>query len=128
MKKQRLTKTEQAARFACTVISTAGHGKFRIVWVRSRTWGSNPNVQHHGTTIGRASGCGYDKESAALADALRFLGTTEEEQRAIWTTQGAGVSSLQRELEKQGWRLTQTYSGQNEDGYTIERVEKGETE
>jgi hypothetical protein len=90
--------------------------------VRSRTWGSNPNVQHYGITIGRASGCGYDKESAALADALRFIGTTEEEQRDIWATSGAGVSSLQRELEKQGWKLTRTYSGQNEDGYTIGRI------
>ena len=121
-------KTERAAIAVCERIRANGTGAICIVWVRSRTWGSNPNVQHYGTTIGRASGCGYNKESAALADALRFLGTTEEEQRAIWTTSGAGVSSLQCELEKQGWTLTRTYSGQNEDGYTIERIKKGATE
>lgn len=45
-----------------------------INWVKSRTWGYNP----HATittdlgeiTEGRASGCGYDKESAAIAEAL----------------------------------------------------------
>lgn len=44
-------------------------------WVRSRTWGNNPHteiyVQGEGTLEGRASGCGYDKESAAFASAAK---------------------------------------------------------
>lgn len=46
------------------------------VWrVYSRTWGSNPhcnawNDAEPGETYGTASGCGYDKESAAIAQAL----------------------------------------------------------
>lgn len=50
-----------------------------VEWVRSRTWGANPTAtvqaydqrgQYIGTYTGHASGCGYDKESAAVADAL----------------------------------------------------------
>lgn len=44
-------------------------------WVRSRTWGSNPHtevyVQGVGYYDGSASGCGYDKESAAFASAAK---------------------------------------------------------
>lgn len=48
-----------------------------IEWARSRTWGKNPTstAQAYGghtmqKTRGHASGCGYDKESAAIAEAL----------------------------------------------------------
>lgn len=44
-----------------------------IDWIRNRTWGYNPNVKLHtncGTYCGSASGCGYDKESAAVAETL----------------------------------------------------------
>ena len=44
-----------------------------VDWVRSRTWGHNPHVEvrtNTGTYSGTASGCGYDKESAAIAEAF----------------------------------------------------------
>lgn len=44
-----------------------------VDWVRSRTWGYNPHVEvrtNTGTYYGTASGCGYNKESAAIADAF----------------------------------------------------------
>lgn len=44
-----------------------------VEWVRSRTWGANPNATVEGAqsrTYGKASGCGYDKESAAIAYAM----------------------------------------------------------
>ena len=44
-----------------------------VDWVRSRTWGYNPHVEvrtNTGTYYGTASGCGYDKESTAIAEAL----------------------------------------------------------
>lgn len=44
-----------------------------VDWVRSRTWGNNPRAEvrtNTGVFTGTASGCGYDKESAAIADAL----------------------------------------------------------
>lgn len=47
-----------------------------VEWKRNATWGSNPtatatvNYDFNHTTEGRASGCGYDKESAAIATAV----------------------------------------------------------
>lgn len=44
-----------------------------VEWVRSKTWGYNPRVEvrtNTGIYTGMASGCGYDKESAAIADAF----------------------------------------------------------
>lgn len=47
----------------------------RTEWVKSRTWGNNHHteihVQNEGYFEGRASGCGYDKESAAFASAAK---------------------------------------------------------
>lgn len=47
-----------------------------VEWKRSAMWGSNPtavviaNYDANHATEGRASGCGYDKESAAIATAV----------------------------------------------------------
>lgn len=44
-----------------------------VEWVRSSTWGYNPHATataQNMTTQGRASGCGYDKRSTAVAEAL----------------------------------------------------------
>ena len=44
-----------------------------VEWTRSRTWGANPHATvtgRHIATRDSASGCGYDKESAAIAGAM----------------------------------------------------------
>lgn len=44
-----------------------------IDWKRSATWGYNPTarvITNVSATYGTASGCGYDKESAAIAEAF----------------------------------------------------------
>lgn len=47
-----------------------------VEWARNRTWGKTPtatatvNNSDHFETRGSASGCGYDKQSAAIANAL----------------------------------------------------------
>ena len=44
-----------------------------VNWMKSRTWGYCPRVEtwsNYGRFYGHASGCGYDKESAAVADAF----------------------------------------------------------
>lgn len=44
-----------------------------VEWHKSRTWGMNPRVRvsaERVATYGSASGCGYDKESAAIAGAF----------------------------------------------------------
>lgn len=55
--------------------------KISVDWTRSRTWGANPHASveiktqgvdgnHWYSYKGTASGCGYDKESTAIAEAL----------------------------------------------------------
>lgn len=52
--------------------------KVRVSWVRSRTWGANPHAEvtliftdgYADRVSGTASGCGYDKLSAAITDAI----------------------------------------------------------
>ena len=44
-----------------------------VEWKKSRVWGANPTATVTGSgsySTGYASGCGYDKESAAIAEAL----------------------------------------------------------
>ena len=45
-----------------------------VEWRKSRTWGANPTatayIYGENAHTGTASGCGYDKESAAVAEAL----------------------------------------------------------
>ena len=48
--------------------------RINIDWKKSRTWGANPHVEtwtnNRGFYTGSASGCGYDKESSAVAETL----------------------------------------------------------
>ena len=48
------------------------HITANVEFIRSKTWGYNPHATIFGSDYfkGTASGCGYDKESAALADAF----------------------------------------------------------
>lgn len=50
-----------------------GYISVSVDWIRSRTWGHNPRVEVRTNTrvyTGTASGYGYDKESAAIAEAF----------------------------------------------------------
>lgn len=47
-----------------------------VSWKRSATWGKNPHAEvytDNDSATGKASGCGYDKESAAVASALNKI-------------------------------------------------------
>ena len=65
----KLARIESAA--AAPVIDSAS---VSVTWAKSRTWGANPTAElldgHSVRTMGHASGCGYDKESAAIAEAM----------------------------------------------------------
>jgi hypothetical protein len=112
----RYNKTEKAAIAACDRIKNEGSLNFRIEWVCSATWGSNPNVKANGETVGRASGWGYDKESAALYAFLRFL------EPDVKPFDGVGFDAAVRNMAAMGWKLEKTYSGKTEDGYHISRI------
>jgi hypothetical protein len=111
-----------------------------VTWKRSRTWGANPHTElivNGDTYRGKATGCGYDKESAAIADALNACpGTVKilydvkeaalagdeniSNENAIgygagygalpYYERGVGVNTLIAILEKCGYEVKQYYS------------------
>ena len=132
-----------------------------VNWVKSKTWGANPHVivevwtdQHTRTeTTGTASGCGYDKQSAAIAEAfnqnesiLKALYIAEEKRLANTTEGdtsrravigygsgynalpafegGCGVSCFRLIFSNIGFKWEDIASGEMFDVYTITR--KGE--
>lgn len=122
-RKPSLTKTEQAAQAFARHVKEYGSAAFAVEWCKSATWGRNAYVTASGYgTLAKTSGCGYDKESAALADALRFLADNEEDMSSVWAMQGGGFHSVQKALVDIGWKLTRTHSGKTEDGFSISRT------
>lgn len=121
-----------------------------IDWVKNRTWGYNPHAtiytNNGDMTEGRASGCGYDKESAAIAEALnknndilKLLYTAKNKKMTSKKTNnhdilgygsghgvlpyfegGVGVSSLLSIFRKLGYTITEHHTDKN-DFYTISK-------
>ena len=109
-------------------------------WKKSRVWGKNPHVSmiaEKQVYTGTATGCGYDKESAAIADALnacpgtlKILYDVKEaalagdenisNEKAIgygaghgalpYYERGVGVNTIVAILEKCGYEVKQYYS------------------
>lgn len=118
-----------------------------VDFVKSMTWGYNPHVTvatNNGTYYGTASGCGYDKESAAVAQAfdqdlsiLKTLYTLKEKALEIGILdnkiglgygsgygvipcfeRGVGVGCFWNILKKAGFDVLETY-GKHENLYTL---------
>lgn len=71
-----------------------------VDWVRSRTWGYNPHVEIHTNTgyyTGTASGCGYDKESVAIAEALNQCDSVL---KALYTLKEKGLRAGKSDKSK----------------------------
>lgn len=119
----------------------------RVEWKRSTVWGSNPTAEViTGTyTTGTASGCGYDKESAAVAKALnkqfgllrlmyeaknkhprtnnhKLLGYGSGYGARPYFEGGVGMTSLIHVLESIGYRKTSEHHGRMCDFYDFERI------
>lgn len=118
-----------------------------VEFVRSATWGYNPRVTvstNFGTFYGKASGCGYDKESAAVAQAfnqnlsiMKTLYTLKEKalEKGIsdnragigygsgqgvipYFESGVGVGCFWKILRQAGFEIQTTY-GKHENIYNI---------
>lgn len=125
MKTPRLTQTEKNAVRLCADILKDAPDKtcITVEWKPSRTWGRTAGVYYRGARCSLASGCGYDKLSAALADALRWLfpqGT--DAHNAIARTQGTGEAPTIRTLAAHGFTLTPTTQGRTFNAYTIAKT------
>ena len=127
-----------------------------VEWKKNRTWGNNPTAKvrawtgSHSTEsgIGSASGCGYDKESAAIADALNScpsvmsalyeiaeqIGARKEEYREKigygsgysilpYFEGGVGVSCYYQIFDAMGYTMRHTASGKTFDVYTVSKKE-----
>lgn len=127
-----------------------------VEWKKNRTWGMNLTAKVRACTgkystetgIGTASGCGYDKESAAIADALNAcpsvmsalyecaenLGARQEEYREKigygsgysilpYFEGGVGVSCYYQIFESMGYTMRHTASGKTFDVYTVSKKE-----
>ena len=113
-----------------------------VEWHRSAVWGYNPKATitaERRRTYGKASGCGYDKESAAVAEALnanpealKIIYKYVDEGGAlpygarVWAgipifTGGCGVNCFRSIFEACGYEWRQVGSGKLFNCYTIER-------
>lgn len=113
-----------------------------VEWHASRTWGKNPRARvaaERVATYGSASGCGYDKESAAIASALNQnpetlkilydhaeAGGTFPYGVDVWTglpsfAGGCGVSCFYSIFEACGYTFREVASGEMFDVYEITR-------
>ena len=124
-----------------------------IEWKRSQMWGSNPNAtaSEHTTNgynryeSGSISGCGYDKESTALANAvnqsnafLKLMYAVKEVNPTVKNHDlfgygsgygilpnlegGVGTSCYYKIMEKLGYKFNKTASGKTFDVYTITKI------
>lgn len=124
-----------------------------VEWVRSQTWGHNPHAVTNIHTAsgwsneeGRASGCGYDKRTAAIAEALnkspsvlkmlyimeeKRLNEGEKQTRRDFIGYGAGygvlpyfeggvgIESFCTVFQNCGYKFDYTASGRTFDAYTV---------
>lgn len=121
-----------------------------VEWKANRTWGANPTATvrtSYKTSQGTASGCGYDKESAAIAEAfnndldiLKILYIMKEKALASnnnissheacgygagygvlpYFEGGVGVSCFIRILKNNGFRCDEIH-GSNSGSYVFNR-------
>ena len=117
-----------------------------VEWTKNRTWGMNPTatatVNHNRgeDTTGRASGCGYDKRSAAIASALndqpsvmRILYAHAEQGKAFpnsvhvfagvpYFEGGYGASCFRNVFEACGYEWKELFNHDNVELYCMEKA------
>lgn len=119
-----------------------------VEWHKSRTWGNNPRAEvrihtQNGEFLsltGTASGCGYDKESAAIAAALNGCAVfdnlifnnyrkakpghpfyySKRDPLPFLEISGCGVGVLERWAKMAGYKWTEQH-GKKWDFYTMEK-------
>jgi len=119
------------------------HADIIVTWTKSRTWGYNPTAEvftAERRTTDHASGCGYDKESAAVAGAFnlhpsimralyehaekggKFPYSVYETAGVPWFDGGCGMSSFRNVFEAIGyqWRDV-SHRSKNVSVYAITR-------
>ena len=132
--------------------------KISIEWKRSQMWGSNPkaecwatfkdkdgNTNSNYVVSGSIGGCGYDKQSTAVAECLNQINAVLKPLYSVKNKSidsknhellgygagygilpsiegGVGVSCYPRIFEKIGFKFNTVASGKNYDVYTITKL------
>jgi hypothetical protein len=119
--KTKLRPIEKRALAFCNEIrSSGGPYPINVEWKKSSTWGLCPSIRSRGEKIAHASGCGYCKLSAVLAEALCFI--TGDPENPARLSGGAGVSVVTQRLKELGWDLQRVANGDTFDGFTITKI------
>lgn len=115
--KKRLNKKEKNAELLAEYFhERGGIVRLNVIWRKSRTWGYCPRVTWNGRDepCAAPTGCGYDKESAALSEALQFVCPP------VRRCHGSGVPDVTRVLAEHGLSLRKVASGPTFDAYELE--------
>lgn len=116
----KLTTVERRAKDYCDDIRRFSGATINVEWISSKIWGSNPRIMGYNGKCTNISGCGYDKLSACLASFLCFLFPMDsDEHHDIARTGGAGVSSVQEAMARNGWDLECVASGKTFDVFKV---------
>ena len=120
----KLTKTEENAKLLCEWIRNGLRKGIIIEWRKSRTWGMNPHISLGDEREAvRVSGCGYCKESTALADCLCWLFEPDTEAHIeVSMNGGHGPSSVADSLARHGWKLESVAEGKNSCAYIVKKI------
>lgn len=117
MNRKPKTVMEKRAAAWCEDLKRAGGLYLTVEWVRSKTWGRCARVlDHRNQKVAHAGGCGYDKESAVLAELLCWLDDRISE------CSGAGIQAVQKKCVEAGWFLEKVAWTGDADTYLIRRM------
>lgn len=116
------TTLQKRAAYALSGLSQDSPNVFTVEWRKSSTWGRIAVIcNHHGEKVAEASGCGYDKLSAVIADYLMwapFIST--EDSARIAGLGGTGYGNLQSVInESTGLDIKQLSSGKTSDTFQV---------
>ena len=119
-----MNKANENAKLLCDWIRKGFRKGIIIEWRKSRMWGMNPHISLGDEREAvRVSGCGYCKESTALAHCLCWLLEPDTEAfKDVSSTAGAGVSSVADALARHGWKLEAVAEGKNSRAYSVTRI------
>ena len=94
---------------------------FTIEWKKSNAWGSNPVIKNYrGEKMVCVTGCGFDKQSQAIVDLVRWLFPPFPEDGFNYG--GHGVDTVIDEMAARGWELKRVAFTDATDTYVLRRM------
>lgn len=120
----KLTKTEENAKLLCNNIRRGVRKGLIVEFRKSATWGILPHIDNGaGLDCVHIRGCGYCRESTALADCLCWLFEPDTEAHIeVSMNGGHGSSSVADALARHGWKLEAVAEGKNATAYSVTKI------